>query len=115
MSYAFIDSIKKKWDYRVRFNNDIDKLNVFLPYFKEKYSEFYAQKVINILNMTNKFKPYLLINRARGDLMLDGQMLDVESITKFLNVDLLGVVPEGDEVIKQMIDGNVIDNDCDIV
>jgi len=73
-----------------------------------------ASKVVNILNANINNAPYLIINRARGDLMIDGQMLNVSTITDLLNVDLLGVIPEGDEVIKQMIDGNEIENNSDV-
>ena len=50
MVYALIDCIDKKWIYRLNINSDAEKINIFLPMFKEKYSDIYAKKVVKILN-----------------------------------------------------------------
>lgn len=64
-----------------------------------------ADKVINaIINNLHK-KPYVIINRARGDLMLSGEMLSVNSIKESLSGNLIGVVPEDDYVSIQMYEG----------
>ena len=34
----------------------------------------------------------------RGDLLLNGDMMDIESIVKALNIPLLGVIPEDDAI-----------------
>lgn len=57
-----------------------------------------ADKVINLLNNYTVSQSSLIINRVRGDLMLKGDMIDVEEIQKLLQVKLLGVVPEDDKI-----------------
>ena len=70
-----------------------------------------ADKVINcIINNLHK-KPYLIINRARGDMILNGNMLSVNIIKDSLSGELLGVVPDDDMVAVQMYRGGFLDND----
>ena len=64
-----------------------------------------GDKVISILNAYNITDIELIVNRARGDLMIDGEMLNVETIKEYLNVDILGVIPEDDEISKQLLTG----------
>lgn len=69
-----------------------------------------ADKVINYLNG----KPKLIINRARGDLILDMKMLAIDDIKNSLNADLLGVIPEDDYVALQSLEGSEFDNKSQI-
>lgn len=64
-----------------------------------------ADKVINVLAANLSTKPKVIVNRARGDLMLDGKMLTVDTISNFLGSKLLGVVPEDDIVAIQLYKG----------
>jgi septum site-determining protein MinD len=57
-----------------------------------------ADKVVSILNSYELTSIKFVINRLRGDLVLNGQMIDVKSITKLLKIKLLGVIPEDDEI-----------------
>jgi len=57
-----------------------------------------ADKVISILNSYDLGNISFIINRLRGDLILSGQMIDVNNITNLLKVKLLGVIPEDDEI-----------------
>jgi septum site-determining protein MinD len=57
-----------------------------------------ADKVISILNSYELSNISFIINRLRGDLVLEGQMIDVTSIVNLLKVKLLGVIPEDDEI-----------------
>lgn len=57
-----------------------------------------ADKVLTILNSYKLQKIGLVINRVRGDLMLNGQMIDVKQICSLLKTDLLGVIPEDDRI-----------------
>lgn len=57
-----------------------------------------ANKVVNLLDEYNIESKGLIINRMRGDLLLDGQLLNIENIVKALNLPLLGVIPEDDEI-----------------
>lgn len=70
-----------------------------------------ADKVINVLASKLNITPYVIVNRARGDLMLDGKMLSVSTISNFLSCGLIGVVPEDDNVAIQLYNGRTKDVD----
>ncbi|MBQ3494595.1 MAG: septum site-determining protein MinD [Clostridia bacterium] len=57
-----------------------------------------ADKVLSILSSYNLQNKGLVINRVRGDLMLNGEMIDVDEIIRFLHIPILGVIPEDDEI-----------------
>ncbi|MBP3345319.1 MAG: septum site-determining protein MinD [Clostridia bacterium] len=57
-----------------------------------------ADKVASLLDEYNIEYKGLVINRMRGDLLLNGDMLNIESIVKALNLPLLGVIPEDDGI-----------------
>ena len=57
-----------------------------------------ASKVQNILFSNNILDVSLVLNRVRGDLILEGEMLSVNEIKSLFSCDLLGVVPESDNV-----------------
>ena len=71
-----------------------------------------ADKVIDSLK-SSKY-PYLVINRARGDLILDSKMLGIKAICDTLNAQLLGVIPEDDNVALQMLTGEQFDKNSPI-
>ena len=64
-----------------------------------------ADKISTLIYSLTNRTPNLVINRARGDMMLDGDMLTVESIENNLNSKLVGVVPEDDIVSTKMFSG----------
>ena len=66
-----------------------------------------AGKVLTILKKEFS-RVNLLVNRARGDLMLSGKMIRVEEIVSLLNVSLVGVVPEDDGVSAAAASGTEI-------
>jgi len=73
-----------------------------------------ADKVINcIISNLNK-KPYVIINRARGDLILNGDMLNVNTIMESLAGEVIGVVPDDDLIAVQMYKGNQLEKDSAI-
>lgn len=57
-----------------------------------------ADKVLTILNSYNMEKVGIVVNRVRGDLMMNGQMIDVKQIVALLKTDLVGVIPEDDSI-----------------
>lgn len=57
-----------------------------------------ADKVVSILNSYKLDKVGLVINRARGDLMLEEKMMMPNDIKDLLKTDILGVLPEEDAV-----------------
>ena len=57
-----------------------------------------ANRVVSVLESYKLKKISLIVNRARGDLMMDQRMIFPEDVSKILNIELLGVVPEEDSV-----------------
>lgn len=57
-----------------------------------------ADKVLTILNSYKLSSIGFVVNRVRGDLILNGQMIDVAQISNLLKADLLGVVPDDDSI-----------------
>lgn len=57
-----------------------------------------ADKVLSILASYNLEAKYLVINRVRGDLMMNKEMIDVEEIIRFLKIQIIGIVPEDDDI-----------------
>ena len=68
-----------------------------------------SDKVFSILNNYELTGKYLIVNRARGDLMVNGDMISVDTITDYMKVDLLGVVPDDDIISCQLLSGGNID------
>ena len=58
-----------------------------------------ADKVISLLKNYGFSSISCIVNRVRGDLILNREMLSVEDIYDLLNIDLLGVVPEDDDLV----------------
>lgn len=63
-----------------------------------------CDKVIGILKGLN-LPPRLIVNRVRGDMQIDGEMLDVKTIGEYLNVEIVGVLPDDDNVVRQLNTG----------
>lgn len=69
-----------------------------------------ADKVISVLKSYNLVSTKLIVNRIRGDLVLNGEMVDAQRISKLLKTELLGVVTEEDDLGFQ-IAGKVVKQD----
>lgn len=57
-----------------------------------------ADKVISILSSLKINNTQLVINRVRGDLILNNEMMSIEQISRLLKTPLLGVIPEDDKI-----------------
>ncbi|MGN1207858.1 MAG: septum site-determining protein MinD [Christensenellales bacterium] len=68
-----------------------------------------ADKVISVLKSYNLVSTKLVVNRIRGDLVLNGEMVEATRIAKLLKTELLGVVADDDDLGSQ-IAGKVIKN-----
>ena len=66
-----------------------------------------ADKVVCILNRMKMKRVSLVVNRMRGDLILDGNMLSGEEISKLLRVRLIGCVPEDDVALDYSGSGGI--------
>ena len=67
-----------------------------------------ANKVIGLLNDYEIINKSLIINRMRGDMLINGEMLTVEDIVRSLKIPLLGVIPEDDEISSSCSVGDII-------
>ncbi len=67
-----------------------------------------ADKVVGLLSTYNIENKALVINRMRGDLLLSGEMMNIESIVKAMDIPLIGVIPEDDKVSKMSCDGRIM-------
>ena len=64
-----------------------------------------ADKVLSNIQLISKNTPKIIINRVRGDLIIDGEMLSVSSVCEYLSGELIGVIPEDDCVSRQLYKG----------
>lgn len=71
-----------------------------------------ADKIINVLNAHRN--AYLIINRVRGDLIMENKMLSIDVIKDSLNANLIGVVPEDDSVAIQLVVGGMLEKGSQI-
>jgi septum site-determining protein MinD len=59
-----------------------------------------ADRIIGLLESEKIPGPKLIINRIRPNMMKKGEMLDIDEICSILAIDLLGIVPDDEHVIK---------------
>lgn len=59
-----------------------------------------ADRVIGLVEATNKPPPRLILNRLRADRVAQGDMMATEDVLDILRIALLGVVPEDDGVLS---------------
>lgn len=59
-----------------------------------------ADRVIGLLEKEDIPSPKLIINRIRPHMVKNGDMLDIDDIINILSLDLLGIVPDDENVIK---------------
>lgn len=60
-----------------------------------------ADRIIGLLENADISAPKLIVNRVRANMMKkDGGMIELDHILQILNIDLLGVVPDDEQVIK---------------
>jgi len=59
-----------------------------------------ADRIIGLLEKERIESPKLIINRIRPHMMKTGDMLDIDEICSVLSIDLLGLVPDDEHVIK---------------
>ena len=59
-----------------------------------------ADRIIGLLENEKISSPKLVINRIRPQMVKKGEMLDIDEICSVLAIDLLGIVPDDEHVIK---------------
>jgi len=64
-----------------------------------------ADRIIGLLENEGIRGPKLIINRVRQNMMKSGEMLGIDEICQVLAIDLIGVVPDDEQVIKAANEG----------
>lgn len=59
-----------------------------------------ADRIIGLLESSDIESPKLVVNRIRPNMVKTGDMLDIEDVLQVLNIDLIGIVPDDEYVIK---------------
>ncbi|MBN2984847.1 MULTISPECIES: septum site-determining protein MinD [Cohnella] len=59
-----------------------------------------ADRIIGLLEKKGIASPKLVINRIRPNMLKSGDMLEVDDICQVLAIDLIGIVPDDENVIK---------------
>ena len=67
-----------------------------------------ADRIIGLLEASEIKNPELIINRLRPEMVRKGEMMDVEDILDLLSIDLIGVVPEDENIITQTNKGEPV-------
>jgi septum site-determining protein MinD len=58
-----------------------------------------ADRIIGLLEANEKREPKLIINRIKPDMVRRGDMLATEDVTEVLAIELLGIIPEDENII----------------
>lgn len=58
-----------------------------------------ADRIIGLLEAAELRNPRLIVNRLRIDMVKSGDMMNIEDITDILAIDLIGVVPDDEEIV----------------
>ncbi len=58
-----------------------------------------ADRIIGLLEAAEIADPRLIVNRLRVDMVKRGEMMNVQDIEDILAIDLIGVVPDDEEVV----------------
>lgn len=58
-----------------------------------------ADRIIGLLEASEIGNPKLIVNRIRMDMVQKGDMMNIEDIIDILSIDLLGVVPDDENIV----------------
>ena len=72
-----------------------------------------ADKVLMVLKNYNIQNVSLVVNRVRGDMVLNKEMIDSKKIAELLNANLIGTIPEDDSVAMLLCIGRTVNRDCE--
>lgn len=67
-----------------------------------------ADRIVGLLEQKDIMTPQLIINRVKPQMMLAGEVMDVEEITQHLGIPLLGMVFDDESVTTQSNDGTPV-------
>ena len=72
-----------------------------------------ADKVLMVLSSFDIHDYSLVINRVRGDMILDKEMLDANKISEILDTRLSGIIPEDDSITTYLSIGSMVNKNCE--
>ncbi|NMA96223.1 MAG: septum site-determining protein MinD [Clostridiales bacterium] len=72
-----------------------------------------ADRIIGMLTAHDIINPQLIINRLRIDLVNRGDMMNIEDTIEILGIDLLGVVPDDEQIVVSTNRGEPVAVDLD--
>lgn len=58
-----------------------------------------ADRIIGLLEAAELSNPKLIVNRIRMDMVKRGDMMDMDDITDILAIELIGIVPDDEEIV----------------
>lgn len=67
-----------------------------------------ADRVIGLVEASEKPTPRLIINRTRPEMVRRGDMLDTSDVLEILAIELLGIVPEDERIITSTNKGQPV-------
>jgi septum site-determining protein MinD len=67
-----------------------------------------ADRVVGILDRKDRFSRSLVINRYRQKMVRQGKMLTPGEVLEILSCQLIGIIPEDEEVINAAYDGQLV-------
>ncbi len=67
-----------------------------------------ADRIIGMLEANGINKPNLIINRLRKDMVKRNEMMSPEDINEILAVDIIGVIPDDDDVVVASNKGDLL-------
>jgi len=67
-----------------------------------------ADRIIGLLEASEIKNPELIVNRLRPTMVRKGEMMDVDDIVDLLSIDLIGVVPDDENIITQTNKGEPV-------
>lgn len=67
-----------------------------------------ADRIIGLLESSDIKNPELIVNRLRTSMVRKGEMMDVDDIVDLLSIDLIGVVPDDENIITQTNKGEPV-------
>ncbi len=70
-----------------------------------------ADRIIGLLEAAEIEIPRLIVNRVRFDMVKRGDMMNIEDIIDILAIDLIGVVPDDEDIVISTNKGEPVVND----
>lgn len=67
-----------------------------------------ADRIIGYVEAAEKEPPKLIINKIRVDMVKKGEMISVDDVLEILGIDLLGIVPDDEDIVKSTNRGEPI-------